>query len=51
MMSKGTSRVVDAVAMTEEERAAAEKAQRSFERSFAGPSVGKAGAYYGKSQG
>lgn len=29
--------------MTEEEREAAEKRQRSFERSLAGPSVGKAG--------
>jgi len=29
--------------MTEEERAKAEAQQRSFERSLAGPSVGKAG--------
>lgn len=32
-------------AMTEEERCAVEKRQRDFERSLAGASVGKAGAY------
>ncbi len=31
------------VTMTEEDREAAEKQKRSFERSLAGPSVGKAG--------
>ncbi len=35
------------VSMTDEEKEAAEKKKRSFERSLAGPSVGKAGEFDG----
>ncbi|WRT66532.1 uncharacterized protein IL334_003491 [Kwoniella shivajii] len=41
-MDKGKKKVILSE-MTEEEKVAAEARQRSFERSFAGPSVGKAG--------
>ncbi|WVQ80235.1 hypothetical protein IAT38_002340 [Cryptococcus sp. DSM 104549] len=40
---KGKEKENDKEEMTEEERVAAEKRQRDFERSLAGPSVGKAG--------